>query len=176
MPKRPLNRLFATSAAALALAAAGAAHAGTNELTFTGTNVSGDVFAQTTGDDVTAIWGSITDADIGPGSFTITGLSPYASSDNTFNAGGPFVTLGGLSFKTAGGGDFNLADLDGYPGYSGYFFLSSTLDSGGSFSSVGMTSVTLAATAVPEAGNLALMATGLLALAAAQRWRRRVAR
>jgi len=176
MPKRRLTSILATSAAALALAAAGAARAGTYELTFAGTNVSGDVFAQTAGDDVTAIWGSITDADIGPGSFTITGLSPYASSDNTFNAGGPFVTLGGLSFQTAGGGDFNLADLDGYPGYSGYYFLSSTLNSGGGFASVGMTAVALSVTPVPEPANLALMATGLLALAGAWRWRRRVAR
>ena len=164
MTKRLLTRILATAAATLALSATGTARAATYELTFTGTDVSGDVFAQTTGANVTAIWGSVTDSDLGSGSFAITGLSGYASSDNTLNGNSPYVTLGGLSFSTAGGGDFNLADLDGYPGYSGYTFLSSTLNPGGGFSSVGMTSVALSVSAVPEPGGFALMSVGVLGL------------
>ena len=164
MTKRLLTRILATAAATLALSATGAARAATYELTFTGTDVSGDVFAQTTGANVTAIWGSVTDSELGAGSFAITGLSAYADSDNTLSGGSPHVTLGGLSFSTAGGGDFNLADLDGYPGYSGYAFLSSTLNPGGGVSPVGMTSVALGVSAVPEPGGFALMAVGVLGL------------
>ena len=162
MTSRSLSKLLAAGAMSLALTATGSAHAATYELTFTGTNVSGDVFATTSGDHVTAISGSVTDADLGPGAFAITGLDDiYASADNTFSGSAPFITLGGLSFATAGGGSFNLADLDGYPGYSGYTFLSSTLNPGGGFSSVGMTAVTLDVSVVPEPGSLALMLAGL---------------
>ena len=172
MTSRSLSKLLAAGAMSLALTAIGSAHAATYELTFTGTNVSGDVFATTSGNDVTAIWGSLTDADIGPGTFSVTGLSGYASSDNTLAGSAPYLTLGGLSFATVGGGDFNLADLDGYGSYSGYTFLSSTLNPAGGFSDVGQTAVTLDVSVVPEPANLALMAAGLMGLAIVSRRRR----
>lgn len=172
MTSRFMSRLLGAAAAALALAA-GSANAATYELQFTGTDVSGDVFAQTTGSNVTAIWGSVTDSEVGPGVFAITGLSPYASSDNTFGASAPYVTFGGLSFSTAGGGDYNLADLGGYGGYS-YVLLSSTLNPGGGVQSVGMTSVSLEVSAVPEPGNMMLMLAGVVGLAGLAR--RRAAR
>ena len=96
MTSRFLTKLLSAGAASLALAAAGSANAATYELTFTGTNVSGDVFAQTTGSNVTSIWGSVTDADLGAGSFAVTGLSDYAAADKTLQGSAPFVTLGGL--------------------------------------------------------------------------------
>ncbi len=164
MTTRSMSKLLSAGAMSLALMAAGSAHAATYDLHFTGTDVSGDVFAQTTGSNVTAIWGSVTDSEVGPGSFAVTGLSPYAGSDNTLSGGAPYVTLGGLSFSTAGGGNYNLADLDGYGSYSGYAFLSSTLNPGGGVSSVGMTSIELAVSAVPEPGNLVLMLAGGLGL------------
>ena len=172
MTSRFTSKLLGAAAAALALAA-GSANAATYELQFTGTDVSGDVFAQTTGSNVTAIWGSVTDSDVGPGTFAITGLSPYASSDNTLTATSPYVTFGGLSFSTAGGGDYNLADLNGYGGYS-YVLLSSTLNPGGGVQSVGMTAITLEVSAVPEPGNLVLLLAGGLGLAGLTR--RRAAR
>jgi hypothetical protein len=173
MSSRFMSKLLGAATAALALAAAGSANASTYELHFIGTDVSGDVFAQTTGSNVTAIWGSVTDSDVGPGTFAVTGTSPYASSDNTLSASSPFVTFGGLSFSTAGGGDYNLADLDGYGGYS-YVLLSSTLNPGGGVSSVGMTAIALEVSAVPEPGNLVLLLAGGLGLAGLTR--RRTAR
>src|ERR1700742_989030 len=56
MTSRSLSKLLAAGATSLALAA-GSAHAATYELTFTGTDVSGDIFATTTGTDVTSISG-----------------------------------------------------------------------------------------------------------------------
>jgi len=161
MTSRPMSKLLSAGAMSLALMAAGSAHAAAYELSFTGTDVSGDVFAQTTGANVTAIWGSVTDSELGSGSFAITGLNGYADAENTLHGGSPYVTLGGLSFSTAGGGNFNLADLDGYPGYSGYTFLSSTLNPGGGFSSVGMTSVALSVSAVAEPESISLLLAGL---------------
>lgn len=172
MTSRFMSKLLGAAAAALALAA-GSANAATYELQFTGTDVSGDVFAQTTGSNVTAIWGSVSDSDVGPASFAITGLSPYASSDNTLSASSPHVTFGGLSFSTAGGGDYNLADLGGYGGYS-YVLLSSMLNPGGGVQSVGMTAVTLEVSAVSEPANMMLMLAGVVGLAGLAR--RRAAR
>jgi len=172
MTSRFMSKLLGAAAAVLALAA-GSANATTYELQFTGTDISGDVFAQTTGSNVTAIWGSVADSEVGPGTFTITGLSPYASSDNTLSASSPYVTFGGLSFSTAGGGDYNLADLGGYGGFS-YVLLSSVLNPGGGVQSVGMTSVGLEVSAVPEPGSLVLLLAGSLGLAGLSR--RRAAR
>ncbi len=151
-----LSKILAAGAAALALS--GAAHAGTYELTFTGTDVSGDIFATTTGNAVTSISGWVTDSEVGAGAFTITGLSPYAGSDNTFSASGPYVTYGGLSFSTVAGGDYNLANIDGQ---SGFVFLSSVLNPGGGIQAQGLTNIALNVNAVPEPAPLALMLAGL---------------
>ena len=172
MTSRSMSKLLAAGAMSLALTAAGSAHAATYELTFTGTDVSGDVFATTNGSNVTAIWGSVTDSDVGPGTFAITGLSSYAGSDNTFSASSPYVTYGGLSFTTTtDGGAYNLANLDGA---SDYVLLSSVLNPGGGVQEVGLTNITFGVSAVPEPANLALMMAGLLGLAVVSR--RRAAR
>ena len=161
MTARFLSKLFAGGAVALALSATGVAHAAEYELKFFGTDVSGDIFATTSGSNVTAISGTVSDSDVGSGPFAILGLSSYAGSDNTLIAGSPYVTLGGLSFSTIGGGNYNLANLDGYEGLSGFTFLSSVLNPGGGVSSVGMTSISLTVTAVPEPASMALLLAGL---------------
>ena len=150
------SKILATGVAALALS--GAARADTYELTFTGTDVSGDIFATTTGNAVTGISGWVTDSEVGAGTFAVTGLSPYASSDNTFSASNPYVTFGGLSFSTIAGGDYNLANLDGA---SDFVLLSSVLNPGGNVQTVGMTSIAFDVSAVPEPANMALMLAGL---------------
>ncbi len=163
------TKILAAGAAALALS--GAAHAGTYELTFTGTAISGDIFATTTGNAVTSISGWVTDSEVGAGTFTITGLSPYAGSDNTFSPSSPYVTFGGLSFSTVAGGDYNLANLDGG---SDFVLLSSVLNPGGGIQVQGLTNITLGVSAVPEPASLALMLAGIVGLAGVTR--RRAAR
>ena len=156
------SKILAAGAAALALS--GAAHAGTYELTFTGTDVSGDVFITTSGSNVTAVSGWLADSEVAAGQFTLTGLSGYAGADNTFSANSPYITLGGLSFATASEGNFNLANLEGYGNYHGFGLLSSVLDPAGSGASHPIVSVDLTVSAVPEPGNLALMLAGALGL------------
>jgi hypothetical protein len=173
MKIRSVSKLFAAGAVALALSAAGAANAATYELTFIGADVWGDIFATTSGTNaVTEIHGQVRDGDVDAGSFFITGLSSYASSDNTLTSGAPYVTLGGLSFTTSGGGDFNLADLSNYDG-RGTMFLSSVLNPGGTVGAP-MTPIAFSVTEVSEPGSLALMVAGVLGLFGLKR--RRAAR
>jgi len=161
---RSVSKIFAGAAVALALSVTSNAHAETLELKFIGTDVWGDIFATTSSTHlVTAISGQVGDTEVGPGPFTVTGLSSYAASDNKLAGSDPFVSLGGLSFTTAGGGDYNFANLASYNN-GGYVLLSSVLDPGGGVSSVGMTSLTFSVTSIPEPSNLALMAAGLLGL------------
>lgn len=163
MTTRSMTRIFAAAVAALALTAASSARAETFELKFTGTGVWGDIFATTSSSNVvTSIHGQVADSELGAGSFFVTGLSSYASSDNTLGSAAPYVTLGGLSFTTAGGGDFNLADLSSYDG-RGAMLLSSVLNPGGGVGAP-MTAISFSVTAVPEPGNLMLMAAGVLGL------------
>jgi hypothetical protein len=163
MTTRSMTRILAAAVAALALTAANSVRAETFELKFTGTDVWGDIFAtMSSANVVTSIRGQVSDSDLGAGSFFITGLSSYASSDNTLVATSPYVTLGGLSFTTAGGGDFNLADLSSYDG-RGAMLLSSVLNPGGGVGAP-MTPISFSVTAVPEPGNLMLMAAGALGL------------
>ena len=90
-------------------------------------------------------------------------LSPYAGSDNTFNATSPYVDFAGVSFSTAVGGDYNLANI-GSAGAPQLVLLSSVLDPGGGVQVAGLTNIALTVTAVPEPGNLALMLAGALGL------------
>ena len=121
------SRLFASATVAMALSLAGAAQAAEYELQFIGADVSGDVLANTSGANVTSISGWVSDSEVGAGTFSITGLSPYAASDNAFSATSPYVDFGGLSFATATGGSYNLADI-GSAGASQLVLLSSVLD------------------------------------------------
>jgi hypothetical protein len=160
MTIRLLSRLFASSAVALALSTAGAAHAAEFEFKFTGTDVTGDVFATVSGSNVTAVSGWITDSAIlANTTFTVTGLDPYAGADNTFSTAAPYVTFAGLSFATNAGGQFNFWDNNG-----SLALLSSLITPSGNPSD-GYTALnTLSVTAVPEPGNLALMLAGALGL------------
>jgi hypothetical protein len=159
MTIRALSKIFAAGAVALALTAAGAARAETFEFKFTGDGVSADIFANApgVGSKITSIYGSLTDANVGPGTFVVTGLSPYASSDNDIGAAAPWVTWSGLSFATDTGGSFNLFDNNGT-----YQVLTSVFNPGGNANGAGYSNVVLTVSAVPEPGALALMVAGLL--------------
>jgi hypothetical protein len=160
MTSRFLSKLLAAGAMSLALTAAGSAHAGTYELHFTGTDISGDLVALTNASDViTSLSGSFTDTALSPAAYTLTGISGYAAADNHLVATPSFVTYSGLSFSTSAGAgnDFNLFDNGG----GNYFLLAQSNDPGGA-AYAGMPQLSFSVTAVPEPSNLALLLAGLL--------------
>lgn len=169
MTSRSLSKLLAAGAMSLALTAAGAAHAATYEISFTGAVASGDIFATTTGTIVTGISGWVVDSDAGAGTFGITGLSPYAGADQHFSATFPFVDYAGLSFSTASGGDYNFAAVG-----TALYLVSSVGDPAGVEQAQGVTLINPTVTAVPEPANAALLLAGILGLATM--WRRRTVR
>ena len=173
MTMSSLIRLFAASAVAAALSIAGAARAAQYELEFTGTDVSGDFFANTSGQDVSSISGWVMDSEVAAGTFTITGLSAYAASDNTFTTASPYVDFGGLSFTTATGGDYNLANI-GSADAPQLVLLSSVLDPGGGVQTAGLTDIGLTVIAVPEPSTVALMLAAALGLLGLRRRREAV--
>jgi hypothetical protein len=155
------TRFIAAGAIALALSQVGTAQAAEFEFKFTGTNVSGDVFATTAGSSVTAISGWVIDSEVASGTFTITGLSSYAGADNTFNPASPYFDFAGVSFSTNVGGDYNLFNV-GSSSPSGVAMLSSVLDPGGVVQTAGLTNLaSLTVTAVPEPASMALLLAGL---------------
>jgi hypothetical protein len=169
--------------AALLCAVAASAEAKVYDFSFTGDGVSGSG-AFTTADSnspsaITGITGSITDSFVGPGVFTITGLSPYASADNNlFPAGQPYIDFGGVSFTTDIGGEFNFATGGG--GAFGQELLSSILNpvgyANGGVDNPGAVNISLgvtAAGAVPEPATWAAMLLGFGGIGAAMRSARR---
>ena len=166
MTSRVLSKLVTASAMTLAMVGAGSAHAATYELQFTGTDVSGDVFATTTGtgaiQTVVGISGWVTDSEIGTGTFTITGLSTYAGATNLYYQASPFVDFGGLSFSTVSDGAFNLG-LGGY-NPTGLVLNAGNINPNGNPEVAGSTEITMSATAVPEPAPLALMLAGMVGL------------
>ena len=154
--KTRFSKILAAGAAALALAATGAAHAGAYEITFTDGPVAGDFIATTTGTLVTGISGWVTDSDIGAGTFAITGLSTFASADQQLLASAPYVDYFGLSFSTVSGGDFNFATADGT-----VYLVSSVLDPQGIFQPQGLTALNPTVTAVPEPASIGMLLAGV---------------
>jgi hypothetical protein len=97
----------------------------------------------------------------------ITGLSPYARSDQRLYPSGLAFDFGGLSFATANDGDFNL-----FSNHGAYYEVSSVADRIG-FASSGMPIRVIVKT-VPEPASLALLGAGCGAIAWVRR-RRRIA-
>lgn len=109
---------------------------------------------------VTAISGTLSSASVGPGTFTITGLSSYAGADNQLLAAAPYVTFGGISFTTDIGGTFNFG-LGGSNLPYGTILNSSVLNPSGNFvGSPGSLPIDLTVSQVPEPASWALMVLG----------------
>ncbi len=167
MTSRILSKLLTAGAMSIALCATGGAQAATYDVSFADGVVAGDFSVTTSGTLVTAVAGWVSDSDVAAGNFTITGLSLFASADQQFGAAFPYVDYSGLSFSTAGGGDYNFADAGG-----GHIYLvSSVLDPAGVVQAQGLTEVHPSVSVVPEPGNLSLLLAGGLCLAAVARRR-----
>jgi hypothetical protein len=160
MLSRFTTKFLAASAVALALSQVGVAQAAEYEFTFTGTDIAGEVFATTTGANVTAITGWVTDSEVGAGTFNVTGISWYAGADNLFDPTSPWVDFAGISFSTAAGGDYNLANI-GSSGAPQLVLLSSVLNPGGVVQAVGLTDIALGVSVVPEPGSMSLILAGI---------------
>ena len=168
MTSRSMSKLLGAAAAALALAA-GSANAATYELQFTGTDISGSLFATTNASHViTSIAGSFTDLDLSPSAYTLTGTSGYAAADNHLVDTPSYVTFSGISFTTSAGlgNDFNIFDNGG----GNYYLLAQSNDPGGTVYA-GMPQVDFKVTAVSEPANMMLMLAGVMGLAGLARRR-----
>ena len=162
MTSRSMSKLLAAGAMSLALTAAGSAHAAAYELHFTGTDITGSLFAITNASNViTSITGSFTDSDLSPSAYTLTGTSLYAGADNHLVATPSYVTYAGLSFSTSAGAgnDFNIFDNGG----GNYYLLAQSNDPVGA-AYAGMPQLNFSVTAVPEPANVMLMLAGVLGL------------
>jgi hypothetical protein len=149
-----------SGAAILLVALAGSGKANTYDFSFSGLDVSGSGVI-TTGNGtspyaISGISGTIRDSLISPTTFTITGLSFYASADNVLSyPTQPFVDFGGFSFTTNGGGDFNIGN--GPP----YAIVSSILNPGGYFPGGAYTPISLQVSQTPLPASWTLMLIGL---------------
>ena len=131
-------------------------------------------------DAVIGATGTIYDPDIAGGAFAITGLSPYAGADNILYArpepGYWYNSFGGISFATAGGGEFNLGG--GGTDAPQYNILNaSELDPVG-YPQIGYGSdnISLSVVATPELSTWAMLALGFAGLSLAALRNRRRAR
>ena len=131
-----------------------------------GTDLGGGVY------DVSSITGTFLDGTAGASTFTITGLSSYASSDNTFNVNGNvldtigYVTFSGLSFALSDGVAINFYD----DGLAGYGVLHSDTNSGGFPPQFFVTSLNVLE--VPEPISAALLLMGLTMVGVVRRQRK----
>lgn len=154
--------------------------AATYMFSFSGVDVSGSgVFSTVDGSGasaVTGVTGTVTDTDVSASPFTITTLSGYAAADNIlYPFSGPPVDMGGISFSTAGGPDFNIG-LGGSNLPFGLILNVSSFNPGGNAVEFpGSVPIEISITAVPEPATWAMMLVGLGGLGMALRSRRKPA-
>jgi PEP-CTERM motif len=151
-----------SSAAILSLGLATSANANTYDFSFSGFDVSGSGVLTTVNGGgsspfaITAVSGAIFDSQIGPGAFTITGLSSYASADNLlYYPTQPYIDFSGISFATKGGGNFNIGN--GPP----YALVSSILNPGGYFPGGAYTTISLQISQTPLPASWTMMLIGV---------------
>jgi len=157
-----LKAFYVSAACAAALSAASAASATTYLLDFTAGTDYGNVTFTTAGPwtaPVTGVGGEID-------GFAVTGLSSYASSDNTLYDSAPHVSYGGLSVATSND-TFNFANV------SGLIVTKASVNPGGGAQN--LVPVVGAISAVPEPAAWAMMLVGFTGLGAALRSRRNAA-
>jgi hypothetical protein len=166
--------------AAVLCAVAASAEAKVYDFSFTGNGVSGSGVITTADSNaasaVTSVTGSVFDSFVGPGAFSITGLSAYAAADNIlYPTTQPLVDFGGVSFTTDTGGEFNLG-LGGGGLYG--LVLNSAVQNpvgygNGGFDNPGSVNISMSVTGVPEPATWAVMLLGFGGIGAAMRSARR---
>ena len=154
------NLFCSAGLGAALLLAATTAQAGTYRLDYTliGSATTGDLLVTTT-DTPTGGPFTVTSITGERGGDTVTALSPYAGSDQLLYATDPRFDLSGVSFSTAGSGDFNL-----YSYNNQYFELSSNVDPVG-YPQNG-SPISLTVSEVPEPASIGLFGVAVLGLGA----------
>lgn len=140
---------------------------------FSGPGISGSGTLTTVDESpsslVTSATGTIFDSNgLSGGPYTITGMSLYAGADNLlFFPTEPYVSLGGISFTTDAGMDFNIGGGGAIPPF-GYVVNNSQNDPGGSAEN-DISTLVITDVDVPEPTTMALLGAGLAGIGVIRR-------
>jgi hypothetical protein len=142
--------------AGILVVATASAHAGTYTIDYTTVSLdSGELFVTTTDSPVAGPFTVIAISGERDG-VAITGLSPYAASDQLLFTASPYFDFSGVSFSTSSGVDYNLfTNTDGLN-----YEISSQTDSVGYAAS----GILISSVAVPEPTSLAMISVGFIGL------------
>ena len=171
-----MNKLVLMGLAAGMAALCAQAQAKTFEFSFAGINDasvfgSGAFKTSDNGSPYTIVnaSGSIVAPDVSAGTFTITGLSPYASANQLlYYPTNPLVDFSGISVSTVGG-DFNIFY---YASAGNYGLIASPLNAGGYIPGV-YDPITLKISSIPELSTWVMIGLGFAGLGLAARRTRR---
>lgn len=150
-------RIFLIAAAAATALSATQASATAFYINYSGTSAANGAFsAALTGDEVNGVINSIFGTRTSTiGTYTVTGLSPYAGADQHITGVFPFADFNGISYSTTDNNSYNF-----YSSGGGAFELNSASNPGGNASNDAPLSPESISAAVPESATWAMMLLG----------------